>query len=184
MTIKYEEIFNSIFKKKGALKENLLKSFVIKSKQSSDTISELDPTINEINDDLITTHYSQQVKNSSGLDDSINTSKNQFSRQEDIEKNEEKGDKEHKEIKEEDEEIEIKLKYEWLIKFYSIIKFFFRYEYNLFTIWIHEVVPMTKTNILSLFITRLWLSLSVVTYLSPENSQGDSDTSSSVYNKL
>ena len=58
----------------------------------------------------------------------------------------------------------------------------FKYECNLITIWIDEVTPMLKTDILSIFMMRVIASLAIIAYLSPDNSAGTEEESSSVNN--
>ena len=82
--------------------------------------------------------------------------------------------------KDDDTDIEIKVKNEWFIKFKSIILYFFKYEYSLLTIWIREPTSMLKTDLISIFFIRVIASLSIVALLSPDNSEGSEEESSSV----
>lgn len=83
-----------------------------------------------------------------------------------------------------DKLIQIEIKNEWYYKLKSIIRHFFKYNYFFITFFINEVTILTKTNILSIFIFKTIASLSVVAYLSPENSLGTEKISSSVKNLL
>ena len=79
-------------------------------------------------------------------------------------------------------EIEISVKNEWFIKFKAIVKHFFRNEYSLISIWLQEPTNMLKTDLLTIFFIRVVFSLSIVAFLSPDNSAGTEEKSSSVNN--
>lgn len=81
-------------------------------------------------------------------------------------------------IPEKKEEV-IELEKEWWIKFKSITKMFFKYEYKIGNFFIGEKSMFLKTDICTLFIMRLLAQLTVAAILSPENSISGNDNNSS-----
>jgi len=81
-------------------------------------------------------------------------------------------------IPEKKEEV-IELEKEWWIKFKSITKMFFKYEYKIGNFFIGKKSMFLKTDICTLFIMRLLAQLAVAAILSPENSISGNDNNSS-----
>ena len=85
-----------------------------------------------------------------------------------------------------EEQIIIKIKYEWMTKFYSITKFFFKIEYKLLAIFIPQKLCILKSDIWSLLIFKLLIQLFLGAIMSPESIKegGSEEVSSSVINFL